>query len=128
MLFDQRAAFRDDHVGVLHDLQLLEAVGLVQPHAVADNLQNIDDMERPVALVGAQFAVIGVIDRHQRVDAGVARRLEFRQLQLPLVGRQRAETDALQSDSRYLEIDQFHARAPRARISAAASITPATPG
>ena len=95
VLFDQQAAFRDDQIGVLHDLELLEAIGLVQPQAVADNLQDIDDTERPVALMGAQLAVIAVIDRHQRVNAGVACGLELGQLQLALVGRQRAETDAL---------------------------------
>src|ERR1700687_567367 len=53
MLCDQVAAFGDDLVGILHDLELLVAVFPVQPHALADHFENVDDPERPVALMGA---------------------------------------------------------------------------
>src|SRR5450755_1476487 len=75
MLCDQVAAFGDDLVGILHDLELLEAIRSVQPHALTDHFENVDDPERPVALVGAQLAMFGVIDGNQRIDASLACRL-----------------------------------------------------
>ena len=60
--------------------------------------------------MGAQLAVIRVIDRDDRINAGVARGLKLGKLQLALVGRQRTKTDALQACGRYSEIDQLHAR------------------
>ena len=53
MLGDQIVAFADDKIGVLGDLELLVAIMPVQTHARADNFQNIDDAERPIALVCA---------------------------------------------------------------------------
>ena len=53
---DQVAAFGDDLIGVLHDLELLVAIMPMQPHALADHFEDVDDAERPVALVGAQIA------------------------------------------------------------------------
>jgi hypothetical protein len=50
---DQIAAFRDDLVGILHDLELLVAVLPMQSHALADHFEDVDDAERPVALVRA---------------------------------------------------------------------------
>ena len=55
-----------------------------QPHAGADDLQHIHDLERPVALVRAQLAMVGMVDRDQRVDAGVARGFELLAMQLRL--------------------------------------------
>src|SRR5882724_2080789 len=48
---DQIAAFGDDLVGILHDLELLVAVLPVQSHALADHFEDVDDAERPIALV-----------------------------------------------------------------------------
>ena len=42
---------------------------MMQPHAGPDDFQKIYDAERPIALVRAQFAMIGMIDRDQCVDA-----------------------------------------------------------
>src|SRR5450631_2558663 len=108
MLRDQVAAFGDDLVGILHDLELLVAVFPVQPHALADHFEDVDDAERPVALMRAQFAMLGVIDRNQRIDASVAR-LELAQLQLALERRKDAEAEALQSDRRLLQVDELKA-------------------
>ena len=66
MLGNQVTASRDDEVSVLHHLQLFEAIGAVQPHAFADDLEDIDDSEWPIALMGAQFAMIGMIDGPKR--------------------------------------------------------------
>src|SRR5476651_693484 len=40
---DQVAAFGDDLIGILHDLELLVAIVPMQPHALADHFENIDD-------------------------------------------------------------------------------------
>ena len=69
-----------DGVGVLHDLEPLEMVVVVQAHAGADNVENIDDPERPVALMRAQFPMIDVVDRNQRVNAGRLRGFQFGKL------------------------------------------------
>ena len=47
------AAIGNDRVGVLHDLQPLDLGGAREPHADADDLQNVDDAKRPVPLVRA---------------------------------------------------------------------------
>ena len=109
VLCDQVAAFRDDLVGILHDLELLVAVVLMQPHALADDFEDIDDTEWPVALVRAQLAMIGMIDRNQRIDTRVARRLELVELQLALERGKYADIDALQADRRLLQVDEFNA-------------------
>src|SRR5947209_18691198 len=57
---DEIAAVGHDGVGVLHDLEPLVMVGLGDAHALADDLQHVDDAERPVALVRAQLAMIGM--------------------------------------------------------------------
>src|SRR5262249_34716521 len=72
---DQVAAVSDDLVGILHDLELFVAVMAMQPHAFADDLKNVDDAERRSRLMRAKLAVIGMVDRNQRVDAGIARSL-----------------------------------------------------
>ena len=77
MLRDQILAFGDDLVGILHQLELFVAVLPAQPHALADDFEDVDDAKRPVAFMRAQFAMIGVIDRDQSVDAGRLRRLEL---------------------------------------------------
>ena len=66
--------------------------------------------ERPVALMGAQFAVIHMIDRDQRIDAGVAGRLELPELQLALVVGQGPQRVAHQPDRGQAEVDEFDAR------------------
>ncbi len=85
MLGDQIAAFRNDEVRVLQDFQLLEAIVLREAHALPDDLQQVDDLERPVALVRAQRAMVGVVDRDQRIDISVPRRFQLPQLQLAAV-------------------------------------------
>jgi len=95
VLHNKVAAFGDDLVGILHDLELFEAVVLVQPNTLADDFEDVDDAERPVALVRAQLAMIGMIDRDESVDACVARGLKFIELQLALEGGKHAEIDAL---------------------------------
>ncbi len=67
-------AVGEDQVGVLHQLQPLEGVFVVQPHAQADHFVQIQNLERKVALVGAELAVVGVVERDQRVDVGLPRR------------------------------------------------------
>ena len=67
-------------------------------------------LERPVALMRAQFAVVGMIDRDQRVDAGRLRRFQFGQMQPAFVLRQRVEEVAHQPDRRLVEIDDLDAR------------------
>ena len=69
-MFTRSLAIGEDGVGVLHDFEALEVIVVVQAHAGADDLVHVHDAERPVALVRAQCAVIGMIDRDQRVDAG----------------------------------------------------------
>jgi hypothetical protein len=44
-------------------LQQLEMIVMMQRHAGADDFQKIHCAERPIALVRAQFAMIGMIDR-----------------------------------------------------------------
>ena len=95
VLRDKVAAFGDDLIGILHDLELFEAVVLVQSHTLAYDFEDVDDAERPVALVRAQLAMIGMIDRDESVDACVARGLKFIELQLALEGGKHAEIDAL---------------------------------
>ena len=63
VLFDQIPAIGQDGVGVLQHLQPFEMIVMVQPHAGADDFQKIHDAEWPIALVRAQFAMIGMIDR-----------------------------------------------------------------
>jgi hypothetical protein len=46
-------AVGNDGISILHDLQPLEMVVVVQTHAGADNVENIDDLEWPIALVRA---------------------------------------------------------------------------
>ena len=69
MLLDQVAAIGQDGVGVLQHLQPLELIVMMQPHAGADDFQKIHNAERPIALVRAQFAMIGMIDRDQPIKA-----------------------------------------------------------
>ena len=85
----QVLAIGEDGVGVLHQLQPLEAVFVVQAHAQADDLVQIENLERKVALVGAELAVVGVVERDQRVDMGRLGGLELGFLQRAAMGRQR---------------------------------------
>ena len=87
MLRDEILAVGGDRVDVLHQLEPLEAIIVMQPHARADDLQHIHDPERIVALVRAQLAVIGMIDRDPRVDAGALGGVELVFLQLASLGR-----------------------------------------
>jgi hypothetical protein len=43
MLRDEVVAFSGDLFGILHQLELFVAVVVVQPHALADDFENIDD-------------------------------------------------------------------------------------
>ena len=82
-------AIGENCVGVLHQLQPLEAVFVVQAHARADDFVQIENLERKVALVGAELAVVGVVERDQGVDASLLGGLELGLLQRAAMGRQR---------------------------------------
>ena len=60
-----------DRIDVLHQLQALEQIGPGQTHALANEFEEIDHFERPVALMAAQFAMAGVVDAGERGDAGL---------------------------------------------------------
>jgi len=77
VLCDQVATVSDDLVGVLHDLELLVANVPMQPHTFANHFKDIYDAKRPVALVRAQFAMIGMMYRNQCINACIVRRLKF---------------------------------------------------
>ena len=100
----------ENGIDVLGQLQHLVVIGIGDAHAGADQLQDVEHLEGPVALMRAQLAVIDVIDRDQRVDAGVARRLKFRKLQLLFVLGQRPQCVAHQADRRLPEIDELDSR------------------
>ena len=57
----------------------------------------------------AEFAMIGMVDRDQRVDAGGFGGHKLLQLQLAAIGRQHPHIVALQADRRLMQIDQFDA-------------------
>ena len=94
VLCDQVATVGDDLVGVLHDLELFVAIVPMQAHAFANHFKDIYDTEWPVALVRAQFAMIGMIDRDQCIDTCIARRLKLHKLQFALVLWKRADIHA----------------------------------
>ena len=102
---EQIPAFGDDEVDVLQDFELLVFIRIGDAHAGADHLEEIDDDERPVAFVGAKLAVIGVVDRDQRIDAGVAGRLA--ELQIALVVGQGPQRVAHQPDGGQAEVDHL---------------------
>ena len=110
MLRDQVLAVGRDRVDVLQHLEALEVIVVVKPHAVADDLEQVHDPERVVALVRAQLAVVGVIDRDQRIDAGALGGIELVLLQFPSIRRQGAEIVAHHADRGLLEVDQLDAR------------------
>src|SRR4029078_5244989 len=98
VLREKVAALGDDLIGILHDLELFEAVVLAQSHALADDFEDVDDAERPVALVRAQFAMIGMIDLDESGDARGTRGLKLIELQLALEVGKHAKIDTLQAD------------------------------
>ena len=53
MLNDEIAAFGHDELGILRDLQVLVMVLVTEAHASADELENVHDFKRPVALMRA---------------------------------------------------------------------------
>src|SRR5215475_12998468 len=110
MLCDQVAAISDNLIGILHDLQLLVAIVPMQSHAFADHFQDIEDAERPIPLMRAQLAMIGMIDRNQGIDTGITCRLELPELQFALESRKNSDVDALQAYRRLLQINQFDTR------------------
>ena len=55
----------------------------------------------------AQFAMIGMIDRDQRIDARRGCSLQFLLLQLSAIGRQHADAVGLQANRRLPQIDDF---------------------
>ena len=107
MLRDQVAAFGNDLVGILHELELLVTIVPVQPHAFADDFKKVDNAKRPVTLMCAQLAMIGMIDCNQRVNARVARRFKLIELKLAFERGKYAQIDALQSDRWLPQIDEF---------------------
>src|SRR5262249_30807653 len=102
VLRDKVAAFGDDLIGILHDLELFEAVILVQPHALADDFEDVADTNRSIALVRGHLEMIRMIDREECVDARVARGMKLVELQFAFEGGKHAEIDALQADRRLL--------------------------
>ncbi len=108
MLGNQVAAFRNDLICILHDLQFFEAVVLVQPHALANNFEKVDDAERPIALMRAKRAMIGMIHGRQRVDAGSTCSLKLLELELTPIHWKHGEIHALEADGRLIEIEQRH--------------------
>ena len=50
---DHVPAVCNDHIRVLHNLQPLEMIVVMQAHALPDDIENVDDFERPVALMRA---------------------------------------------------------------------------
>jgi len=89
MLARKLLAVRCDRVDVLHHLEPLVAIVAAKPHALADDLQHIHDAELIVALMGAQVAVIEMIDRQQRINAGGLCGVKFVAVEFALVGGQR---------------------------------------
>ena len=87
VLLRQIAEFLDDLVDVLQHLEPLERIGVIEPHAGTDELQDIHDAERIVALMRAKLAVVGVIDRDERIDPRGLGRIELAFLQLAPIGR-----------------------------------------
>ena len=53
--------------------------------------------------------MIGMIDRDQRIDTCIARRLQLPELQFALEFRQRADIHALQTDRRLVQVDELDA-------------------
>ena len=84
---DEVRRITDDRVDVLLDLHGLVVVVLVQPHAGTDDIEDIENPERPIAFMRAQLAMVGVVDRDQSVDACLCGQLQLFQLQLLLVTR-----------------------------------------
>src|SRR5690242_21476537 len=58
---DHRGRCREYRVNVVHHLQPLEQVGPHEPHALADQLKKIDNLEWPIAFMRTEFAVARVI-------------------------------------------------------------------
>ena len=117
VLDDEIAAFGHDDLSILRDLQVLVMVLVTETHALADEFQDIHDAERPVALVRAEFALIGMIDRRQRIDAGITGGFELLELKLALVGGKHRQIEGLVADAltreRRVPVDghRDHARA-----------------
>ena len=78
-------AVGDDRVGILHDLQPLEMIVVVQAHAGTDDVEDVDDAERPVALVCAKFAMINMVDSNQGINARGGRNLKLGKLKSALI-------------------------------------------
>ncbi len=58
---EEIATFRHHEGDILEELQPLVLVLIGNAHAGADHLKYIEDLERPIALMGAQLAVIDVV-------------------------------------------------------------------
>src|SRR6185295_15916052 len=72
MLCGEISAVSDNRVYVLHDLEALERILLMEANRLPNEFQYIDDPKRPVTLVRTEFAVIGVVNHDQGVHACVA--------------------------------------------------------
>src|SRR5262249_49981465 len=62
MMGEEIVTFGHDEIDILEKLQPLVMVRIGDAHAGADHFKHIDDLEWPIALMGAQLAVIDVID------------------------------------------------------------------
>jgi len=100
-------AVSDDRIDILLQLEPLVAVRMDNPMLAPTISSNIEHLERPVALVRTQLAMIGVIHATSASTPVVARRLELVELQLALVGGQRAQVVAHQADGGLAEVDEL---------------------
>jgi hypothetical protein len=61
-------AVPQDGISVLHDLEFFVPAFLVQPHALAHDLQDVDDTKRPIALVCAERFHKNILDRQDNTE------------------------------------------------------------
>ena len=109
MRSDQVAAVGHDRIGILHHLEMLVPIITMKPHALANDLQHVDNAEGPLALMRAQFTMIGVIDGSEGVDFSGTGGFKLLALKLALVGVLCREGAALESDRRLSQVNQLKA-------------------
>src|SRR6185437_10836018 len=88
----------------------------MQPHTFANRFKDIYDAKRPVALVRAQFAMIGMMYRNQGINACIVRRLKFPKLQFALELWEYANLHALQPHRRLSSDRQVRYLGPLSRV------------
>ena len=80
------------------------------PIALADQLHEVEQLERDLRLKLDQLAVAAVEDRGERRHAGLGRGAELALAQLGLELRQHRKMARLRADDRHVELDHFEAR------------------